>query len=184
MEGSSLEPVSEAIAFGGHLTEEVETDCRSLYAEINLLAWLRFSLVIAVLLFLALSHVRPVALSERLICASLAALTLAVLWCPRTLCCQMWWSRLRRDFGNGFSGVASERWVRWVEDGGVFAWFAWSDFVAVKRNRRAMLLYVSQVDPLPLHRSMFASDADWQQVCDWVKDARVPIHRFGKRVRP
>jgi hypothetical protein len=77
------------------------------------------------------------------------------------------------------SGAISKEGVRWVPEGELIPW---SRFSAAKLNDRAALLFLNNWFPVPLHESMFANEADWQSFCDLLRESRVRVSRFRRRV--
>lgn len=72
-----------------------------------------------------------------------------------------WWPRLVRDSGPTLSGEITPEGIRWGSEPELCPWSA---FMAIKLNERAALLYATPAAAFPLHRSMFADDAEWQSV--------------------
>ncbi len=72
-----------------------------------------------------------------------------------------WWPRLVRDSGPTLSGEITPEGIRWGSEPEPYPW---SSLIAIKLNERAALLYATPVAAFPLHRSMFADDAEWQSV--------------------
>jgi hypothetical protein len=48
----------------------------------------------------------------------------------------------------------------------------WGGFLAVKADERVVLLYLTRSEALPLHRTLFRSDADWSA---FIEAARVGV---------
>ena len=73
-----------------------------------------------------------------------------------------------------FTGTVSEADV-WIH--GTPERVPWQMFIAAKESERALLLYVSEADFLPFHRSFFGEQREWD---DFVALARGKVRRWWK----
>jgi hypothetical protein len=79
-----------------------------------------------------------------------------------------WWYKLYlAQFGPRISGRISLLGIKPDTDDEIVPW---ENFITAKINSSTMLLYLSNAYVFPLHKSIFASDADWEASLGIVKE--------------
>jgi hypothetical protein len=169
----SAERVSEPgsgekrIAFDGTITHRLRDEVRELYVARPKWVLLTYGVLALVLLGLAVWAQDWTRKLLYLLCA----VTMGLMVGPIVgMYWARWWPRFEREHATGLRGEVTEVGIRMGEGGDPVPWSA---FTAAKSDGRAALLYRDKMEALPFHRSLFATDADWQAFLAMVHDGRV-----------
>ncbi len=144
--------------FSGTIDAAFIEDVHALYVHRNPLFPIGYGAMGMVMLGLGVYRGSETAIGDSLFFGVAAASLLTFAFALPQIGWKWWWPRFESEFGPNLFGEITSDGIRWAAEPEPIPWSA---FIAIKADERAALLYISKLEALPLHRSMF-TDSEWQ----------------------
>lgn len=159
------------MTFDGRADEAVLADFQALFLKTRPLYTVMY--VVLALVFLVLAVVSSDAGSRFFLILVAVGILVAMYFRP-LIAWKQNLSAWQDVLGMRFTGTVTEADV-WIQ--GTPERVPWQTFIAAKESDRALLLYVSEADFLPFHRSFFAEQREWE---DLIALARGKVRRWWR----